>query len=263
MEESMQGTAGQRLTDTQGKLTVGAGQTQTTSVLSYGGGVNTTALMVMLVRKEMPFDVAVFADTGGEIPETYQYLDVAQRYLERHGVEFKVVRSKSGTLYDTCKRRNVIPSKIWRWSTRDYKITPIHAYYRSLGTHIREYMGIAYDEVGRMKASKEDYITSEFPLIDWKMTREDCIAVIKSAHLPLPVKSGCYFCPFQDQHRWKELHDKHPELFEKALELEETSKHFPEQRLTPHTLRGLMAKKFVDERLRTLSDEPCGAYCVV
>ena len=259
-----QGIAGQGLCHPQGKPTMGAGQTNTTSVLSYGGGVNTTALMIMLVRKEMPFDVAVFADTGAELPETYSYLEVAQRYLERHGVEFKVVRSRVGTLYDTCKRRRVVPSKMWRWSTRDYKITPIHRYYRSLGSHIREYMGIAYDEVGRMKASREDYITSEFPLINWKMTREDCIAVIKSAHLPVPVKSGCYFCPFQDIPRWQELHGKHPELFEKAMELEETSKHFPEQKLNAHTLRGLMVRKFqLGTPLPTLSDEPCGAYCVV
>lgn len=260
----MQGEAGQHLSDAQGNSTVGAGRTDTTSVLSFGGGVNTTALMVMLVRKRMPFDVAVFADTGAELPETYSYLDVAQRYLERHGVAFKVVRSRNTPLYETCKRRRVVPSKLWRWSTRDFKIRPIHAYYRSLGTRIREYMGIAYDEVGRMKASKEDYITSEFPLIDWKMTREDCIEVIKSAHLPVPVKSGCYFCPFQDIHRWQELYEEHLELFHRAMELEETSKHFPEQKLNVHTLRGLVRGKFQRYTpIPTLSDEPCGAYCVV
>jgi 3'-phosphoadenosine 5'-phosphosulfate sulfotransferase (PAPS reductase)/FAD synthetase len=248
----------------QGKSRQAQGESmRTTSVLSYGGGVNTTALMVLLVRKKMPFDVAVFADTGGELPETYTYLDVARRYLERHGIELKVVRSKNGTLYDTCRRRKVIPSKLWRWSTRDYKITPIHAYYRSLGTRIREYLGIAYDEIERMKENREPYIRSEYPLVDWKMTRADCIQVIKSAHLPVPVKSGCYFCPFQDVPRWQDLYIKHNDLFLKAMELEESSKHFPEQRLNRYTLRGLLRRGFRDSgQLRTLSDEPCGAYCM-
>lgn len=234
-----------------------------TSVLSYGGGVNTSALMVMLVRRRMPFDVAVFADTGAELPETYGYLDIAREYLERHGVELKVVKSKNGTLYDTCKRRRVVPSKIWRWSTRDYKVRPIHAFYRSLGTPIREYLGIAYDEIERMKDSREPYIRSEFPLVDWKMTRQDCIRVIKSAHLPVPPKSGCYFCPFQDIPRWRDLHEKHPDLFEKAMKLEETSKHFPEQRLNQHTLKGLIGRNFIDGNKLRVLDEPCGAYCVV
>ncbi len=257
-----QGTAGHIA---QGRLRYAQGENvRDTYVLSYGGGVNTTALMVLLVRKNMPFDLAVFADTGAELPETYSYLEVAQCYLERHGVGLKVVRSKNGTLYDTCKRRKVIPSKLWRWSTRDYKITPIHAYYRSLGTPIQEYLGIAYDEIERMKDNREPYITSRFPLIDWKMTREDCVKVIKSAHLPVPVKSGCFFCPFMDIPRWKALYTEHNDLFLKAMELEESSKHFPEQRLNIHTLRGLMENQFRNGiPLRTLSDELCGAYCMV
>jgi 3'-phosphoadenosine 5'-phosphosulfate sulfotransferase (PAPS reductase)/FAD synthetase len=125
-----------------------------TFVLSYGAGVNTTALMVLLLKMKMRFDVAVFADTGTELPETYGYLPIAQKYLKEHGVELKVVKSVVGSLYDTCKRRRVVPSKIWRWSTRDYKITPIHHYYKSLGTPICEYLGIGYDEIERLKPSK-------------------------------------------------------------------------------------------------------------
>ena len=233
-----------------------------TYVLSYGAGVNTTALMILLVKEKLPFDVAVFADTGGELPETYRYLKVAEKYLSKNGIALEVVKSKNGSLYDTCKRRRVIPSKIWRWSTRDYKITPIHAFYRSLGTHIYEYLGIAYDEADRMRSSKEGYVTSLFPLIERKMTRRDCELLIKRARLPVPVKSGCFFCPFMDIPMWNELYLKHRDLFFKAMELEETSKHFPSQRLNEHTLRGLMQKRFENGGKVTISDEPCGAYCM-
>ena len=83
-------------------------------ILSYGCGVNTTALMVLLVRNKMPFDAAVFADTGGELPETYEYLGVAQKFLREHGKHLTIVKSGVGTLYNTCVRRAVVPSKIWR-----------------------------------------------------------------------------------------------------------------------------------------------------
>lgn len=232
-------------------------------MLSYGAGVNTNALMVLLIRKKMPLDIAVFADTGAELPETYAYLNIAHRYLKAHGIELKIVKSKNGTLYDTCKRRSVIPSKIWRWSTRDYKIRPIYGFYRSVGTHITEYVGIAYDEIERMKDSREEYVTTKYPLVDLKMTREDCIEVIKSAHLPIPVKSGCFFCPFQDIPRWQALYLKHRNLYRQAMRLEEFSKHFPEQKLNSHTLRGLVTSQFRNgNQTRTLSDEPCGAYCM-
>jgi hypothetical protein len=34
-----------------------------------------------------------------------------------------------------------------------------------------------------------------YPLIDWKMNREDCVAAIESVGLAVPPKSACIFCP--------------------------------------------------------------------
>lgn len=233
-----------------------------THVLSYGAGVNTGALMVLLVRKKMPLDFAVFADTGTELPETYEYLKVTREYLDRHGVEFKVLKPTAGNLYKTCVRRKVIPSTLWRWSTRDYKIRPIHQFYKSLGTHINEYLGIAYDEIERMKASKEDYITSLFPLIDNKMTREDCVRLIKSARLPVPIKSGCYVCPFVPISRWEYIYKNHRSIYYKVMKLEESNKHFPKQSYTAQTLRGLIKTDFTINGEIPL-EAPCGAACMV
>jgi len=242
------------------------------NILSFGCGVNTVALMIHLVNERMPFDEAVFADTGGELPETYEYLKTATKYLTSHGKPLTVVRSKTGTLFETCARRKVIPSSVWRWSTRDYKITPIHAYYRSLGCHINEYMGIAYDEITRMKRSGEPYITTLFPLVDAKFKRADCVRIIESEGLPVPPKSGCYFCPFNNLERWAELSIVHPDLYRKAMLLEEKSKHFPRQSLVGHRirkrlsvkglrdLRGRIAKD--EEPNSALADGPCSGYCM-
>jgi len=232
-------------------------------ILSHGGGVNTTALMILLIKKRMPFDETIFADTGCELPETYENIKVVSAYLKDHGIPFRIVRSKNGTLFDTCQRRRVIPSQVWRWSTRDYKITPIHAYYRSLNAHIYEYLGIAYDEVERIKPSSEPYITSLFPLVDERYTRDDCIRLIASEGLPIPVKSGCYLCPFNTVERWYQIYEKHPDLYFKAMALEEVSKHFPKQRLTKLTLRGLLNEGFNGRsKLEQPFERPCGAYCM-
>jgi 3'-phosphoadenosine 5'-phosphosulfate sulfotransferase (PAPS reductase)/FAD synthetase len=241
-------------------------------ILSFGCGVNTVALMIHLVNEGMPFDEAVFADTGGELPETYDYLKIARRYLSRHGKQLKVVRSGNGALMDTCTRRRVIPSQVWRWSTRDYKITPIHAYYRSLGVHIHEYMGIAYDEITRLKRSSQEYITTLFPLVDSRFTRADCVRIIEAEGLPVPPKSGCYFCPFNNVERWAELRARHPRLYEKAIALEEQSKYFPRQTLVdPHIKKrlGVSGLRELGEDLNARGahstpeqDSPCSGYCL-
>lgn len=210
-----------------------------THILSFGAGVNTFALMVMLVQNSEPLDSVVFADTGGETPATYEALDVAKDYLASHKVPFVMVeaRPRSTDLYGTAWRRRVIPSVQWRWCTRDFKVNPIHRHYAEIGGHINQYIGIAFDEVHRMKESRETFITNLYPLVDKRMTREDCMELIRSEGLPVPEKSGCFFCPFNSTDRWRQLLEHHPELFEKAIELEERSKHFPRQRLTDQVFR--------------------------
>lgn len=241
-------------------------------VLSLGGGVNSTALMVWLIQEQLPLDVVVFADTGGEVPETYQHLALVERYLAEHKVQYLhlpgLVRGRD--LYQTCWERKVFPSAVWRWSTRDFKVKPIHRYYRSLNSHINQYLGIAFDELERMSTSREEYITNLYPLVDHRLNRTDCERLIAGAGLPIPVRSSCYFCPFNNADRWRWLLDHHPELFDKAIALEENSKHFPSQRLTDQMFR---AKETVwlrnlPERLVSIGTndgieelQPCGAEC--
>ena len=242
-------------------------------VLSYGGGVNSVALMILLIQQNMPLDEVIFADTGGEIPETYAYIDVTREYLRPHGVPFTVVAKRGSDLCETAWRRQVIPSAIWRWSTRDYKVNPILRHYRTLGGHINQYLGIAWDEVIRMKNSRVDYVTNLHTLIDQRITRADCVNIIQEVGLPIPPKSSCYFCPFGTLDRWRTLFESHPDLYTKAMELEEHSKHFPSQRLTDQAFR-----ERTDISLRSLAEifrqggevpgipvidqQPCGAECM-
>jgi len=233
-------------------------------VLSYGGGVNSTALMILLVQRKLPLNYIVFADTGSERPETYTYLRHARKYAEKNDIPFNIVKVRNGeTLYDRCRRRKVIPSKTWRWCTRDLKIRPIYAFYRSLNSRIYQYVGIDYDEVHRMKDNKTDYVTNVYPLIDYKLGRKQCIEIIRDAGLPVPIKSGCYFCPFRNNEDWSNLYQKHPDLFRKAIILEESNKYMPKQRLHPLTLRGL-TKAMRYKRLPLANqDSPCGSECMV
>ena len=46
------------------------------NVISYGGGVDSTAMLVGLYQRGVPVDLILFADTGGKLPETCAYLPV-------------------------------------------------------------------------------------------------------------------------------------------------------------------------------------------
>jgi hypothetical protein len=159
----------------------------------------------------------------------------------------------------------------WRWCTRDFKVHPIHRHYRERGGHINQYIGIAYDEIHRMKDSGEEHITNLYPLVEKRMTRQGCLDTIVNAGLPVPEKSGCYFCPFNSTERWQHLLSRYPDLFEKAISLEEQSKHFPGQRLTDQmfrekyqiTLREYREQLIHGKEVALIPEgAACGGYCM-
>lgn len=62
-------------------------------IVSYGAGVNSTAMLCGFAERGIVPDAILFADTGGEKPATYQFLDVMDKWLEDHGMP-KLIRLK-------------------------------------------------------------------------------------------------------------------------------------------------------------------------
>lgn len=218
-------------------------------ILSYGGGINSTALLFHIVKNKMPLDYVVFADTGNEIPETYETVRLIKDWCQQRNIKFKTVYpAKMRSLWTRCFKRKVIPSQLWRWCTRDVKVKPIHKFYKKLGDNISQYMGIHFGEVHRMKPSMQDSIENLYPLIDSKINQDQCIQIIQNEGFPLPVKSGCFFCPFNNKERWDWIKTNHPELFKLSQELEANNKHYPKQKLIV---------------LQNQDATPCGSECMI
>ena len=171
-------------------------------VLSFGGGVNTFALMLLIQQHSMPLDHVVFADTGGESPETYDAINYAERFYAELGIPFhRLARRPKGTdLYHTAFRRRVIPSIKWRWCTRDFKVKPIHRFYKSLGNPVRQYIGIASDEIHRIRHDSHPDIQNVYPLMDLNISRQRCIEIIQQAEIPVPQKAVAIFAPLTPRH---------------------------------------------------------------
>jgi 3'-phosphoadenosine 5'-phosphosulfate sulfotransferase (PAPS reductase)/FAD synthetase len=186
--------------------------------LSFGGGVNSTAMMLLLQDQEIDFK-AVFVDTGCEWPETYQFLE----YLKKRGYEFtwlKPVVEDTTTLYDYLLKWRILPSIFVRCCTSKFKTGPFNNYIEKPCT---VFIGYDYGEYKRRHLKDKEGITYKTPLVDNRLTRRGCIEYIKKHDLRVPPKSGCWFCPFQGIKGFKRLRNTHPELFEKAISLEEAN----------------------------------------
>ena len=72
----------------------------------------------------------------------------------------------------------------------------------------------------RMKPSRLPWIEHIFPLIDLRMTRDDCKRWFKDNDYPEPPRSACTFCPFHSNEEWRYLRDNNPREFAEAIEFE-------------------------------------------
>lgn len=85
-------------------------------VVAYGLGVNSTALLVELAARGVRPDLVLFADTGGEKPETYAYLPTVQEYLAGVGlppvvtVRYEPKTAPYRTLEGQCLHTGTLPS---------------------------------------------------------------------------------------------------------------------------------------------------------
>ena len=124
-----------------------------------------------------------------------------------------------------------------RQCTREYKIEPVIKKTRQLlgyqkRQRVREivhmWKGISTDEIGRVKPSRDRWIVSEHPLIDYMgMSRDDCIKYVETEGLGTPPKSSCIGCPFHDNAAWLDMKENDPEAFADAVYIDRIIRELP------------------------------------
>lgn len=219
--------------------------------VSYGGGVQSTALLVLAAQGVIDFDVFLMADVGAdsEHPDTIRYVaEVAKPYAAAHGIELRElqrvpvkgkfagqVETLWGRLMHPESRSLPIPVRMsngapgTRSCTADFKIRVIAKELKRLGATKEEpaivALGISVDEIERAKPGIDPQSPIQqrvYPLLDLGLHRSDCVKIILEAGLPQPGKSACFFCPFHDREAWRRLKRETPDLFDKSVLLEET-----------------------------------------
>lgn len=219
--------------------------------VSYGGGVQSTALLVLAAERKIDFTTFLFANVGAdsEHPDTLGYVEqIARPYAAAHELELvelerRPVRGVSAgkveTLYGSLMRpgsRSLpIPVRMAtgapgnRRCTGDFKIKVVAGELKRRGASPADpatvALGISVDEIQRAHPGVDPREPSQrrvYPLLDLGLHRRDCRRIIAEAGLPVPGKSACWFCPFHDAEAWRKLKQETPVLFERACHLEDT-----------------------------------------
>lgn len=219
--------------------------------VSYGGGVQSTALLVLAAQRRIDFTTFLFANVGddSEHPDTIRYVhDIAMPYAAEHGIELVelhrvptrgVSAGQVETLYGRLTRKGSrslpIPVRMsngapgTRSCTADFKIRVVGKELKRRGATVDNpatvALGISVDEIERAVPGVDPwspYQVRAYPLLDLGLSRSGCQKVIADADLPVPPKSACWFCPFHNKEAWVQLKRHTPDLFERACDLEDT-----------------------------------------
>lgn len=191
-------------------------------ICGISGGKDSSALAVYL-RESVPQMEYFFCDTGAELPETYEYLDKLEVAL---GKKIARLNSRKGFEHWFEVYRGTLPSPQMRWCTVKMKIEPIEAWVGE--DEVTSYVAIRADELGRTGyVSTRPNIKSVFPFVEDGIDKDGVLRILSDAGLGLPTyyewrtRSGCYFCFFQRKAEWIALSERHPDLWKRAVEIEQ------------------------------------------
>lgn len=206
-------------------------------VASFGGGVNSTAMLIGMVERGEPVDLILFADTGGEKPHTYAHVLEFSEWLVAHGMPAIVTVQRTNraqeprNLEADCLEGKMLPSIAYGFKACSikYKRDPQDKFCNNYmpcvhvwagGGKVVKLIGYDMDEPHRAKIPEDDKYTYRYPLIEWNWGRDECVAAIDRAEVEQPGKSACFFCPSSKKPEIYELRRMYPDLAERAVAME-------------------------------------------
>ena len=203
------------------------------SIVSFSGGKDSTALLLMMLERGMKVDYILFCDTGMEYPQMYEHIDKVEAYIsEKYGKHITVLKAEHSFEWGLTQivrkkgKRAGTHGYRWssmknRWCTTMLKREPVERFMREHGfnrSNTKLYIGIAADEPKRV----HDDI---YPLFEWGITEEQALQYCYRHGFDWGglykerSRLSCWICPMTKRKEFKLLYRDFPELWAKLKEL--------------------------------------------
>lgn len=210
-------------------------------IWAYGGGTQSIAIALLVAQGKVPRpDRIIFADTGREATETWEY---TERYVKPllASVELTIeVASHTLATVDLYGGKEgktlLIPAyaafggKLSNFCSHEWKMYVIRRHVGGAKAYPNgciNWLGISTDEVERLHPSDVAWMETHWPLCGMptqrgyvQMSRAACKQLIRDFGWPEPPKSSCWMCPHRRNSQWHRLKMLYPQDFEKAVQLD-------------------------------------------
>jgi 3'-phosphoadenosine 5'-phosphosulfate sulfotransferase (PAPS reductase)/FAD synthetase len=201
-------------------------------VVSFSGGKDSTAMLLLMIERKYQIDQIFFCDTGMEFPGMYEHINKVEKYIGRPITRLKAGKSFKYLMFEHIKTKGKNKGKkgygwptMWaRWCTTTLKQDVIKRHLRQYDIVV-EYHGIALDEAQRTKKN-QDGRNIRYPLIEWGMTERDCLEYCYNKGFDWGGlyehfgRVSCWCCPLQSIAELKQLYEHYPELWQRLLDMD-------------------------------------------
>lgn len=174
-------------------------------IAHYGGGVNSTAMLIFMVQSGIIPHAILFSDTGGEKSPTYAYTESFSKWLVKNGfppitrVKFETKDGVNITLEQDILNNGTLPAIAFGFKSCSdkFKIQPQTKWLNKMypKAQIVHYIGFDAGERRRVRKNDNPKHINNYPLIESGWDRERCMQEIIKVGLCVPPKSSCFFCP--------------------------------------------------------------------
>jgi hypothetical protein len=197
--------------------------------------VQSAAIAALIVQGELRPDLAVIVDTGREQSSTWDYMDeVITPALSTVGVTLHRVHKSEFEKRDLYGGANgdtlLMPvfttqggeiGKMSNFCSSYWKREIVKRWANAQGVKaVDNWLGYSVDEMERMASGRGQKWRNVFPLINRRMNRGDCQALVRRMGWPDPPRSSCYMCPNHTQAEWRDIRDNKPEDWKAAVTLD-------------------------------------------
>ena len=207
-------------------------------IVSFSGGKDSTAMLLMMIEKEMQIDEIIFCDTGKEFPQMYEHIEKVSEYTGRQITTLKnkksfeyylgeyQIKDKTSDNYDRLGLG--WPGHMFRWCTGNLKVHIMTKYFKNKGKHYR-YLGIAYDEQSRMDRKHNKNKNYCYPLVEWGITENQALRYCYKHGFDWGglyrkfKRVSCYCCPLQRLSGLFVIYRDYPELWADMQKMDATS----------------------------------------
>ncbi|MEG1385568.1 MAG: phosphoadenosine phosphosulfate reductase family protein [Oscillospiraceae bacterium] len=203
---------------------------------------DSTAMLLMMLEKQMPIDLILFCDTGLEFPAMYDHIDKVEKYIGMPITRVKAEHDYEYYFLDAPVRRQHATAFSeqfglnhsgygWagpkmRWCTSVLKDTPRDRFLRPLRQNyeVIEYIGLAADEIYRLKRKRNQLPNHRHPLVDWGITEKQALDYCYSKGFDFGglyqyfARVSCWCCPLQSLSELRILRLKFPALWQQLLD---------------------------------------------